>query len=249
MIKNLLFIFFNRTLGGLIRQFQKALIVDKTDTLEKYLQSLAIHESGMYAQEKFTQAMMMQSRILLWDYVSGLVTAKYKIENPAGINGAGGVILEFGVYKGTSINYFAKKAPFLDIYGFDSFEGLQENWAGFSLPKGAFSVKGKTPKVESNVKILKGWFEETLPTFISEKVIMRIYLIHIDCDTYESSKFVLESLGNKLIKGTIILFDEYLAYVGWKNHEFKAWQEVSKSRKLKYKYLAYFEQCVAVEIC
>ena len=236
-------------MGGLIRQFQKALIVENPHTLEKFMKQLSIQESGIYAQENFAQAIIMESRIQLWDYVSDQVTANYNIENPAGIVGAGGVMLEFGVYKGESINYFAKKASYLDVYGFDSFEGLQENWAGFSLIKSAFSVQGKIPKVESNVNILKGWFQDTLPTFISELATKRIYLIHIDCDTYESTKFVLESLGSKITKGTIIVFDEYLAYVGWKNHEFKAWQEVSKLREFKYKYLAYYEQCVAVEIC
>ena len=56
------------------------------------------------------------------------------------------------------------------------------------------------------------------------------------------------SLGSKITKGTIIVFDEYLAYVGWKNHEFKAWQELVNSKGLKYRYIGYTEMAVAIEI-
>ncbi len=77
-------------MGGLIRQFQKALIVENPHTLEKFMKQLSIQESGIYAQENFAQAIIMESRIQLWDYVSDQVTANYNIENPAGIVGAGG---------------------------------------------------------------------------------------------------------------------------------------------------------------
>jgi hypothetical protein len=40
-----------------------------------------------------------------------------------------GTIAEFGVWKGESINYLAKLTN-ETIFGFDSFEGLQEDWRG-----------------------------------------------------------------------------------------------------------------------
>jgi hypothetical protein len=39
-----------------------------------------------------------------------------------------GLILEFGVFSGNSINIIADKFPLRTIYGFDSFEGLPEEW-------------------------------------------------------------------------------------------------------------------------
>jgi hypothetical protein len=54
------------------------------------MKQLSIQESGIYAQENFTQATIMGSRIQVWDYVSDQVSAKYNIENPAGIAGAAG---------------------------------------------------------------------------------------------------------------------------------------------------------------
>ena len=72
-----------------------------------------------------------------------------------------GLLIEFGVWKGRSINYFAKRVS-ETIYGFDSFEGLKEDWSGWGFAKGAFDLGGKLPKVENNVILIKGWFDKTL---------------------------------------------------------------------------------------
>lgn len=40
----------------------------------------------------------------------------------------GGVIVEFGVADGGSIGWFTKKYPDVTVFGFDSFEGLPEDW-------------------------------------------------------------------------------------------------------------------------
>ena len=45
-------------------------------------------------------------------------------------------------------------------------------------------------------------------------------------DIYKPTKFVLEKIKPYLSKGAILIFDEYYNYVGWKNYEFKAFQEV-----------------------
>ena len=37
--------------------------------------------------------------------------------------------------------------------------------------------------------------------------------------------------------GTIIIFDEYIGYPGWKNGEFLAFQEIVEEYGIKYKYL------------
>mgnify|MGYP000079224382 CR=1 FL=1 len=73
--------------------------------------------------------------------------------------------LEFGVWQGGSINFFSSKFPNSQFYGFDSFEGLPENWRpGFE--KGTFSLNGMLPKVNANVKLIPGWFNESLPYFL-----------------------------------------------------------------------------------
>jgi hypothetical protein len=56
-----------------------------------------------------------------------------------------GLILEFGVRHGTSIRQLASLTPQNPIYGFDSFEGLPEDWHQES--KEVYSTRGKIPKV------------------------------------------------------------------------------------------------------
>jgi hypothetical protein len=83
--------------------------------------------------------------------------------------------------KWKTINYISKFTN-RKVYGFDSFEGLPEKWRdGFD--KGAFNRNGNLPKVNSNVKLIKGWFNHTLVNFI-QKHNKKISFIHMDADLY-----------------------------------------------------------------
>ena len=151
-------------------------------------------------------------------------------------NNKDNLFLEFGVFQGKSINFFAKKIGAKKIYGFDSFVGLNEDWEGTEYPKGYFDLKGNLPKVEKNVILIKGRVQDTLREFIKEKNI-KISFIHIDLDTYESTKFVLEELKKYLTSGAIILFDELYNFSGWDVGEYKALQGVFDEKD--YKFLAF----------
>ena len=91
-----------------------------------------------------------------------------------------GLILEFGVWGGYSINRIAAKLASKTVYGFDSFEGLPEDWK--SSPKDAFALSGP-PEVRENVILVQGWFDETLRPFISSSTENAAF-IHVDCDLY-----------------------------------------------------------------
>ena len=148
-----------------------------------------------------------------------------------------GLIMEFGVYKGRSINFISSLMSFKEVLGFDSFEGLPVDWfAGFT--KGSFGIKGEVPTVNENVRIIKGWFDQTLPEFLKTTE-ENVSFIHIDCDVYESTKTVLECLANRIVSGTIILFDEYLNRPGWRNHEHRAWQEFVDKNNVQYEYYGF----------
>jgi len=144
-----------------------------------------------------------------------------------------GVILEFGVYRGRSINYFAKLFPRNQIYGFDSFTGLPEDWV--ILPEGAFNLGGKTPNVESNVKLITGMIDDTLPNF---KIDKQIELIHIDTDLYSSAKTILELLKDQ-ISNTYLLFDEFWNYPNWKDGEYRAFMEFIQKTGKNFQYVAH----------
>ena len=68
------------------------------------------------------------------------------------------------MYLAASINLFSNELKGLEIFGFDSFEGINENWYGTSKEKGTFSMHGKLP-VNSNVNLIKGLVQDTLPNF------------------------------------------------------------------------------------
>ena len=153
--------------------------------------------------------------------------------------------IEFGVYSGTSINFFSKKLENKKIYGFDSFEGLKEDWAGTSVPKGTFNLNKKIPKLENNVIPIVGWIQDTLPIFLKEKN-PKINFVHMDVDTYESSKFILESIKSNLTKGSIILFDELYNFEGWDAGEYKALREVFNDDE--YKFLAFSKDSAQVVV-
>jgi Macrocin-O-methyltransferase (TylF) len=154
------------------------------------------------------------------------------------VAGLPGLHLEFGVYKGDSINHFAELAPNVTWYGFDSFEGLPEAWT-LGAKTGAFSVGGKLPPVRANVRLTKGFFEATLPPFVAQHPGEAIALLHIDCDLYSSTVTILNSLGGMLVPGSIVLFDELINYHGWEEGEYKAFMEFAAARKLAFEYIAY----------
>ena len=158
-----------------------------------------------------------------------------------------GQILEFGVASGKTINHLAALTD-QRIHGFDVFSGLPENWrTGFSA--GMFG-RNDLPVVNKNVELIVGLFDETLDQFLDTNN-QPISLIHIDCDLYASTKTIFEKLKNLIVPGTVIIFDEYLNYPGWQQHEFKAFQEFINYQKIKYKYdsfvSAHQQVCVIIE--
>ena len=144
--------------------------------------------------------------------------------------------LEFGVASGNTINYISKFTN-NTVYGFDSFEGLPEKWRD-GMEKGFFSRNGILPQVNSNVKLIKGWFNETLVDFIKIQN-KKISFIHIDCDLYSSTKYVLDTLINYIDNNCIIIFDELVNYPGFDgdNGELKAFYEFITENNVDYEWI------------
>lgn len=149
-----------------------------------------------------------------------------------------GLICEFGVYSGLTVNYIAAKTDDT-VHGFDSFEGLPEDWRE-DFPKGKFALD-TLPYVLENVQLHKGWFDDTLPEFLNDHQ-QPMSFIHIDCDLYSSTKTVLNLCKDRILPKTVIVFDEYFNYPDWENGEHKAFQEFVQENNLKYRYLCYNSQ-------
>ncbi|GHU03906.1 hypothetical protein FACS1894205_1240 [Alphaproteobacteria bacterium] len=149
-----------------------------------------------------------------------------------------GLFMEFGVWKGYSINVISKIKSEKTIYGFDSFYGLPEDWTGYTALKGRFSTDGILPDVNKNVVLIKGLFEDTLPAFLDSNKNTPVAFLHCDADLYTSTKTILKFLGDRITAGTVIVFDEFFNYPGWRRHEYKAFKEFCQERNVYFRYLA-----------
>jgi hypothetical protein len=202
-------------------------------TITAEIQRRVSSECADYVQTKMQKAVAFATKSALWDH------ALTKID-------ADGLYAEFGVFRGESINQIARKRQNVIIYGFDSFEGLKEDWTGHDCVKGAFDLSGKLPRVAANVHLIKGWFDKTIPEFLGQHSAPFAF-IHCDCDTYEATATVLKLIRSRIQQGTVIVFDEYFGYRGWRLGEFKAWQEMVSSSGIVYEYLGFrdpaFEGC------
>ena len=163
-----------------------------------------------------------------------------------------GLICEFGVFVGRSINHIASCVPEKTVYGFDSFKGLPEDWNGTELSEGAYALE-ELPKVKKNVVLVVGLFQETLESFL-KKHKEKIAFLHMDADLYSSTKYVLDTLfnHNRIQNGTIIQFNEYYsinAYESWTGpSEYSAFQEFVNSNNLKFKYIKIGLTFVSIKI-
>ncbi len=195
----------------------------------------AAASSADYIEAHLEGALLFPTREQVWDFA----LSKTRVD---------GLYGEFGVFEGHSINHMARRlqARPVTIYGFDSFEGLKEDWRGTWYAQGAFDVGGRLPEVLPNVTLVKGWFDETVPKFLADHPDQPFSFIHIDSDTFEAASLVLSLLKDRIVRGTVLVFDEYLGFPNWKNGEFAAWRDFVAAQGIEYCYLAFSNTPAAV---
>jgi hypothetical protein len=145
------------------------------------------------------------------------------------------LLCEFGVFQGSTINHVAGLTS-KTIFGFDSFEGLPEAWDQ-GLARGHFAV-ARLPEVRSNVQLIKGWFNETIPPFLTKHP-GGVGFLHVDCDLYSSTKTIFDLLDCRLAPGAVIVFDEYFNFPNWEEGEHKAFQEFLTRTNLACDFIGY----------
>ncbi len=128
--------------------------------------------------------------------------------------------LEFGVWEGWSLRWWLEhlKTPGARFVGFDSFEGLPEQWRP-DYPPGHFAVGAPPPITDERVSFEVGWFNESLEHFTMPDHDQ--LFVNIDCTLYSSTAVVLEWLEPHLRAGDLIYFDELPEY----DHELRAFFE------------------------
>ena len=144
---------------------------------------------------------------VLFSNVEGI--RKYCIDNVITNLQPEEIMLEFGVYTGESINFFSsniiKKKLKNKIYGFDTFQGLNEDWNGsIDHPKNSFDLNKKLPQVNSNIELIQGKVEITIGDFL-DNIIGNISFVHFDLDLYSPTKFALQKIKKRLKKDCILL--------------------------------------------
>ena len=152
-----------------------------------------------------------------------------------------GDFVECGVWKGGNIILLKKLIEKFNmkknIYGFDTFEGMVEpsfydvnynnksakkmfdehkkNEIGFamcSLDDVKRNIKKNTKT--DNIFLIKGKVEDTLKN--KRKLPKKISILRLDTDFYESTKIELEILFPRLVKGGVLIVDDYGFWKGAK---------------------------------
>ncbi|MFF0145247.1 class I SAM-dependent methyltransferase [Amycolatopsis sulphurea] len=147
----------------------------------------------------------------------------------------GGMALEFGVASGNTLRTIATARGGIEVYGFDSFDGLPEAWLN-GMPAGAFA-RDDLPEVPG-AELVVGLFSDTLGEFLDRHP-GPVDFLHVDSDLYSSAKTVLDLVGPRLQVGSIVHFDEFFNFPGWQRHEYRAWLEHVDKTGVSYEYEAY----------
>jgi len=197
---------------------------------------------------------------LKWDYENGfyLTCGKERIgkllnhiEIYKRILELPGDIIEFGVFKGSSImrllylrelfeNTYSRKIIGFDIFGkfpndvssvddkkfIEKFES--DGGFGISLEDLKEFIENSDLK---NIELVKGDITKSLPSWLDLNKEKRFSLVHIDVDVYEPTKVILDLIWDKLVPGGILLLDDYGTVYG----ETTGVEEFFKSKNIKYK--------------
>jgi hypothetical protein len=164
------------------------------------------------------------------------------------------LLLDLGVWLGWSTRLISD-ASGRQVYGFDTFEGLAEDWQiddQMLLKQGTFSLAeplaqrtmrdtgvtledGIPAPLGRKVQFIKGRTYETLDPFLAERPAAPISLFHMDLDTYESCLHALETCKDHFVEGSVLVFDEYLVT----NAEMLAFFEFQSKYELEWRYRAW----------
>ena len=171
-----------------------------------------------------------------------------------GLQDSDELLLDLGVWLGWSTRLISDASDRM-VYGFDTFEGLVEDWQiddQLVIKQGTFSLaeplaerfmrdtgvslhEGLPAPLGRRVQFIRGSTYETLAPFLADRPAAPIALFHMDLDTYESCLHALETCKDRFVEGSILVFDEFLVT----NGEMRAFFEFQSKYELEYRYRAW----------
>lgn len=146
-----------------------------------------------------------------------------------------GAIVECGIFKGTSLTRFA---TFRDLFsnsyskkiiGFDTFGKFPETeFEQDKAPRNKFiSNAGEEgisqeqllnilakKRLEKNVELVEGDILKTVPDYLDKHPELKISLLNLDTDIYEPAVVILEKLYPRIVKGGLLILDDYGVFPG-----------------------------------
>ncbi len=154
-----------------------------------------------------------------------------------------GDIVELGVFRGNSLLMFGNFLEAHEIgnrtkkvWGFDNFKGftelasedggeaphLQKVDGGFSPEcyldelKDAINIYDQDRFIpfKKRIELVEGDVAQTVPEFVEKNPGLRISILHLDIDLYKPTLLALEHFFPLVVKGGIVIFDEY-AIMEW----------------------------------
>ncbi len=167
-----------------------------------------------------------------------------------------GAIVECGVFKGASLARFAMfrelfaNSASRAIVGFDVFGAFPETeFAADKGPRRAFieSAGAESISVEQmtevltckgcqrNVELVQGDICTTAREYAARHPELRIALLNLDTDIYEPSAAVLEHLWPRIVRGGVLILDDYGTFPG----ETQAVDEYFADKPVRIKRLGY----------
>ena len=165
-----------------------------------------------------------------WDYSKRLKLYE-EVSKAERLDVASMDYFEFGVCGGHSFKWWLEhnKNANSKFYGFDTFEGLPEDFGPFA--KGSMAVALETLNInDPRACFYKGLFQETLVPFLDQYESNKKKLIHLDADLFSATIFSLSQLYRFLNDGDILLFDEFAV----PKHEFMAFKIFTESFYVNY---------------
>lgn len=149
--------------------------------------------------------------------------------------GLPGHVVECGVFKGASLSRFASFRSLLGgaysrkIVAFDIFGRFPETRFESDIKVRAKFIRGAGDEsiseeqmryvldkrgIGQNVELVAGDITRTVPEYVANNPEFKIALLNLDTDVYEPAVTILEHLFPRIVRGGILILDDYATFPG-----------------------------------